>query len=503
MSGFAICVRDSGNGSINAMMEKISHRGNYIQSVCSNGNVVLGQNYLQADTRGAKPDAAIPVADNGLAICYDGQINDSRELCKQMKIEDGPFLEERLILHLYQNHKDDMFQYLGNAIFSFVITDGKTIFAARDLLGIKTLFYSIHDDRLLITSELKSLAAVTDDIREFPSGYVMDENASTSAFGELSSHVEYWDKDIDVMTGEIRAIIKKHIRSAVDFERPTGGLLSGGMDSSVINTIGSQLYKKKFGDDGKLQTFSIGVGESGDIKNARLMADFIGSDHHEIQITIHDLLKAMPDVIYHLESFDPSLVRSSVANYLISSFAAKERGIEILLSGEGGDEIFCGYTYLKKVPYKNMVQKQLECLGFLHNNASLRLDRMNQCNSVKVVAPLISGELLNYALRIPPQLKQKEQGDSRIEKWIFRKAYEGILPKEITSRTKQEFSQGSGAAGVLPEHFEKVVSDSDFAALQQKFPIVRSKEEYYYFKLFTEYFGEGKAVDTVGQWISL
>ncbi|MBU0987362.1 MAG: asparagine synthetase B, partial [Proteobacteria bacterium] len=146
---------------------------------------------------------------------------------------------------------------------------------------------------------------------------------------------------------------------------------------------------------------------------------------------------------------------------------------------------------------------QMECIEFLHNNASLRLDRMNLCNSLRVVAPLISGELLNYAMALPPEYKQRPEGDRKIEKWIFRKAFENVLPKEIVWRLKQEFSQGSGSANVLPAYFEEIITDKELLEAQRSFPIVRSKEELYYFNIFVAHFGSGSAVDTVGQWIRL
>jgi asparagine synthase (glutamine-hydrolysing) len=122
---------------------------------------------------------------------------------------------------------------------------------------------------------------------------------------------------------------------------------------------------------------------------------------------------------------------------------------------------------------------------------------------VRVVAPLISGELLDYALSIPPQYKQYPEGDTKIEKWVFRKAYEHLLPEAIVWRSKQEFSQGSGSAGVLPSYFEETVPDAELAEAQAKHPVIRSKEELHYFRLFTGHFGEGPAVATVGQWLLL
>jgi asparagine synthase (glutamine-hydrolysing) len=288
----------------------------------------------------------------------------------------------------------------------------------------------------------------------------------------------------------------------VDFGFETGSLLSGGIDSSVIAVLAARGYQKYTDGRGVLKTFAFGVNESQDIINARKVAEHIGSDHEELMVDLKQILDVLPEVIYHLESFDPSLVRSAVSNYMISRHA-RQKGIQVLLSGEGGDEVFCGYTYLKSLPFDELYKNQIACLKFLHNNAALRLDRMNQCNGVRVVTPLISGPLLTYALGLAPWLKQKPEGGDRIEKWIFRKAFEADLPETIIHRVKQEFSQGSGSAGVLPRHFEDAVPDAEFEAARKQFPILRSKEEYEYFRIFTEHFGAGRAVKTVGQWVAL
>jgi len=279
-------------------------------------------------------------------------------------------------------------------------------------------------------------------------------------------------------------------------------LVSGGMDSSVIGYFASKRYTQKFGEDAHLPTFAIGVGESNDVRNARIMAEHIDTDHHELIVNYNQVLEVLPEVIYYLESFDPSLVRSAVSNFLISRYA-KQQGMKVLLSGEGGDEVFCGYSYLKSLLPEALPEEQITCLGYLHNNAALRLDRMNQCHSIRVIAPLISGELLHYALHIPPQYKVRSEKDQKIEKWIFRKAFEQYLPEAITWRTKQEFSQGSGSADFLSRYFEDIITDAELAEAQAAYPIIRSKEEFFYFRLFTQYFESDLAVRTVGQWISL
>jgi asparagine synthase (glutamine-hydrolysing) len=396
-----------------------------------------------------------------------------------------------------------MVQHLDDAIFAFVISNGDENFAARDLLGIKTLFYGWKDDTLYFASELKSLVEVADDIYEFPPGHSMDSTGRLSRFSELPhAPPGTLHTDLDRMIKDIRAIIQRSLRNRVDFRVPTGSLLSGGIDSSVITYLASEAYREKFGKDMRLETFALGVGESSDIPNARVIATFINTDHHELIVDPEGILKVLPEVIYYLESFDPSLVRSAVSNFLISRYA-REHGIQILLSGEGGDEIFCGYIYLKDFSADELFARQMECIGLLHNNGALRLDRMNQCHSIRVVTPLISGELLNYAMAIPPEYKQKPEGDEKIEKWILRKAFETILPEGVVWRLKQEFSQGSGSASVLPHYFEDLISDEDLARAQAKYPMVRTKEELYYFRIFTEHFGSQHAVKTVGQWICL
>jgi len=506
MSGFIAGFGKPKPENIYKSLEKIAHRGSYISGIINHKKAVLAQNYLQADTCGAKESAAVPISSediNNFMICYDGQIGNWPELLSQYNIEDGPFREERLLLRMYQKLGKEMLQYLSDAIFAFIITNGDDFFAARDLLGIKPLYYTKKNNTIYFSSELKGLLPISENVHEFPEGHFMGKNGQLKRFSELPKKpLEVHEKDIQIFAKEIREIILRSIKNRVDFCRPTAALLSGGLDSSVVGYLSSRLYREKFGNDALFKTFSIGVGESEDIKNARVMADFMNSDHREFIVERNQLLEVLPEVIYYLESFDPSLVRSSVSNYLLSKYA-RQQGIEILLSGEGGDEIFCGYTYLKDFPPEELTVKQIECLEFLHNNASLRLDRMNQCNSIKVVAPLISGELLNYALHIPAQYKIKQQGDEKIEKWIFRKAFEDILPSAIINRTKQEFSQGSGSAKILANYFEEKVSSNELTSIQAKNPFIRSKEEYFYFRLFTEHFGTGPSVETVGQWISL
>jgi len=505
VAGFVVIYGKPQRGELESMFSKISHRGPDYQDIHASGPLMMAQNYLEADLAASPqtPGIFANLQQDGLTICYDGQMGNWQELGPKYRVAEGPFREPALLLKLYQRFGQDMLQHLPDGIFTFVIADGERLLAARDLLGIKTLFYGWKDGNLYLGSELKSLVQVTDDVHSFPAGHFMDERGHLTRFAALPQKPPSpFHADLDEMIRQVRSIIQKSFDNRVDFRVPTASLLSGGIDSSVIAALASEAVKKKFGEGARLKTFSLGVGVSQDILNARLVAEHLDTDYHEYIVSLEELLAVLPEVVYYLESFDPSLVRSSASNFLISQYASRE-GTQVLLSGEGGDEVFCGYIYLKDFPPEEIFSRQMECIGFLQKNASLRLDRMNQCHGVKVVAPLISGELLDYSLAIPPEYKQKPEGDEKVEKWIFRKAFEDRLPAAVVWRLKQEFSQGSGSADVLPQYFENVISDDELAETQAQFPMVRSKEELYYFRIFTEHFGSGRAVDTVGQWVCL
>ena len=354
MSGFAVVYNKKDLLELESMFRLIKHRGPYLSGQFEGKRILMAQNYLEGDISG-EPDIVLEAGKikvpafnpryPELRICYDGQMGNWKERAKPSGEADGPFREERLLLHLYRQYGSRMFEHLDDAIFAFVISDGENLFAARDLLGIKTLFYGRKNGTLYLSSELKSLTEITDDFYEFPPGHYMDKEGHLKRFAELPQEPPLLHSaDLEQMTETIRDIIQRSFNNRIDFKVPTGSLLSGGIDSSVIAWLASKAYREKFGNDEKLKTFALGVGESEDIKYARLMAGHINSDHHELIVDLDQILEVLPDVIYYLESFDPSLVRGSVSNYLISRYA-KEKGIEVLLSGEGGDEVFCGYLY--------------------------------------------------------------------------------------------------------------------------------------------------------------
>jgi asparagine synthase (glutamine-hydrolysing) len=505
MSGIVAGYGNPKLTNIEEMQKKAKHRGKYNSGIFQKEKAILAQNYFEAD-KGEKTDWEIPVyipEDKDTRICYDGQIGNNNMLAEQFGIFDGPYQEERLLISLYKKYQNRLLEYLKNAIFAFVISDGEKLLAARDGLGIKTLFYGYSKDKQTIyfSTELKSLLTVTKNVYEFPPGHYVDQNGQFKRFAQLpkmaTGNLE--EQKVKNITNHLAKIVRRDIQHRLDLTYDTGCLLSGGLDSSIIAALFNQYNQQINGPESHIKTFALGVAENEDLKHARIMSEFLKSEHYELKIELEDIIKVLPKVVYHLESFDPSLVRSSASNYLIAQYAGQQ-GIQVLLSGEGGDELFCGYDHFKDTCDQAIFKEQKECLKALHNNAALRLDRMNACHSIKVIAPFISEELLNLAMEIPTNYKLKQTEDGYIEKWILRKAFENDLPEEIAWRTKAEFSKGSGSANVLEQYFNNTITDSEFEDGKKKYAIVRNKEEYYYFKLFIDYFGEGKAVDTVGQW---
>ncbi len=306
MSGLAVACGNSDLNEVEAIMRTIAYRGPYASGIYEGDQIILAQNYLQADGAVSGDGTKIPVrspSNPNLMICYDGQIGNWADLARGHNISDGPFREERLLLALYEKYGKEMLQHLTDAIFSLVITDGKVLFAARDVLGIKTLFYGRKDKALYLASELKGVLQVTNEVYEFPNGHYMDRSGLLTKFAELpKSPPKLWDSSVDTMTRDIREIIERSFRSRVDFSVPTGGLLSGGMDSSVINYIGSKAYKNKFGQNARLKTFALGVGESNDIRSARIVASHIDSEHHELIVDFKQILDALPEDLGYLKT---------------------------------------------------------------------------------------------------------------------------------------------------------------------------------------------------------
>jgi asparagine synthase (glutamine-hydrolysing) len=272
--------------------------------------------------------------------------------------------------------------------------------------------------------------------------------------------------------------------------------LSGGLDSSVIAAIARQ-HKDE------LHTFAVGVEGSRDVEAARRVAKHIGSVHHEYAYSIDEVLEKLPEIVYYLESFDQDLVRSAIPTYFCARMAADY--VKVILTGEGADELFAGYTYYKDIHDPDTLHKELRrSVNSLHNVNLQRVDRMTMRHSIEGRVPFLDTQMVEMAQTIPADLKLRANGNGkRVEKWILRKAVEDLLPHDIVWRNKEQFDEGSGTVDMLQEIIKTAAAEIDPVEYAARYPQdrLRSAEECYYHKLLVEAYEKPEVVlRNVGRW---
>ncbi len=437
---------------------------------------------------------------NKFIVC-NGEIYNYKALKKKLESEMvfTTKSDSEIPLKLYEKMNVEGVKLL-DGMFAFVIADVKrnTFMAARDTLGIKPLYYGEDENgNMIFSSELKSIYFVTDEAKEFPPGHYYTPEKGFVCYRKVevssesfSATEDYEQSILDGLKEKLEMAVQKRLMADV----PLGVLLSGGLDSSLIAAITAKFHKGKE----PLNSFCVGIEGSPDIKAARDVAKALKTNHHEYVYTKEELIEALPEVIYHLESYDPSLVRSAIPCYFVSKLAREH--VKVVLSGEGADELFSGYAYLQEMKDSNELNRELvRIINSLHNINLQRLDRMSMAHSLEGRVPFLDLELIDFALKIPAKLKLSSK--EKMEKAILRKAFEGELPEHILWRKKAEFSEGSGALDVLEEYANKTISDVEFQKEKKAHSInIRSKQELLYYRLFKKHFPNESALETVGRW---
>ena len=240
---------------------------------------------------------------------------------------------------------------------------------------------------------------------------------------------------------------------------------------------------------------------SDDIKASRIAADHIGSIHHEYLFTETEYYDVLPHVINKLETYDPSLVRCAVPCYFTCKAAAEF--CTVVLTGEGADEVFNGYQYMKNFPLEKMNPEGRHLITTLHNINLQRADRMGMDFSLELRVPFLDVEMIDLGMQIPPELKIREHNGAKIEKWILRKAFEDTdyLPKRFCGGIKYNIPRGAGCED-LGERLANRMSDEEFAEIKARHPgaVINSKEAAYYFKIFRKYHPQDSILGSIGIW---
>ena len=492
------------------MAQKVRHRGPDWSGIYSSKSAILAHERLAIvdPTSGKQPI----LSEDGLkAIAVNGEIY-NHKILRETFTSDYNFRTEsdcEVLLALYEK-KGVKFLNDLNGIFAFALYDSSKdkYFIARDHMGIIPLYMGWdNDDIFYVSSELKSLEGICNKIELFPPGHYIESDSMDLKKWYNPEWVSYENvadsnTSIKAIHDSLSAAVKRQLMSDV----PYGVLLSGGLDSSITSALAKKFSSKRVESDDKqdawwpqLHSFSVGLKDAPDLKAAKIVADHIGTIHHEINFTVQEGIDAIRDVVYHLETYDITTIRASTPMYLLAR-AIKSLGIKMVLSGEGADELFGGYLYFHKAPNaKEFHEETVRKLDKLHMYDCLRANKSLAAWGIEGRVPFLDKEFMDVAMNINPKDKMIKNG--KIEKWVLREAFKDYLPESVLWRQKEQFSDGVGYSWIdnLKDLVSKEVSDDDMKNASNTFPLntPQNKEEYYYRSIFTNHFSSQAAALSV------
>ncbi|MBA7483281.1 Asparagine synthetase B [glutamine-hydrolyzing] [subsurface metagenome] len=407
--------------------------------------------------------------------------------------EDGmPLPAADFLVDLYSRFGPAFVEQLDGDFALCLATDNELILA-RDAVGLRPLFYGHKDGRLYFASEMKALLGLCTEVAELPPGHIYTPNQGLQPFKSLQYSVPEFDSP-----EEAAHILVDLLRGSVEMRLKDGNvggvLLSGGLDSSIIACLAREFRPE-------LKTFTVGTGtnDSEDLGRAQEMAQYLGTEHYDYIYGEKEIEPVLPQAIYHLESFDEDCVYGAVANYFAAKLAA--RHTNCVLCGEGADEFLGGYHELKEA--KNEVEFQQlteDLIGNAYHTGLQRLDRMMAAHSLEFHPPFLDGRVTAFCAKIPPAWKI--YGREKIEKWILRKAFAGLLPDSILNRVKQPFASGAGSAKLTALIGQRAWAKESTANIQQpkSHLALKSEAEKYYYRVFREKFPEDSFEKLVTRW---
>lgn len=503
------------------MSQKIRHRGPDWSGIYSGGSAILAHERLSiVDPESGRQPLYAPDGEQVLAV--NGEIYNHKTLRQrlgsQYEFQTGSDCE--VILALYRemlrehptpSHADitAMLEQL-NGIYAFALYDEQRdcFLIARDPIGVIPLYIG-HDEegKVMVASELKALEGQCTTYEPFLPGHYYWSPAPGLTRYYVRDWFEYDAvKDRPASTEAIREGLEASVRRQLMCDVPYGVLLSGGLDSSVISAIAGKYAARRIEEDSqtaawwpRLHSFAVGLKGAPDLAKARMVAEHIGTVHHEINYTIQEGLDAIRDVIYYIETYDVTTVRASTPMYLLAR-VIKSMGIKMVLSGEGADEIFGGYLYFHKAPDARAFHEEtVRKLSKLHLYDCLRANKSLAAWGVEGRVPFLDTEFLDIAMRTNPEAKMCP--GTTMEKRIVREAFADMLPEEVAWRQKEQFSDGVGYSWIdtLKAVTAAAVSDEEMAHAAERFPInpPQNKEEYYYRSIFAEHFPSESAARCV------
>ena len=466
---------------------KTVSRGPDDMKIVDTGKGLLG--FRRLAIMGLTPEGMQPFEMDGSYVVCNGEIYGFDKLKEQLIKKGYSFKSEsdcEIILPLYREYGVEAFKMLDTE-FACIIYDGKNkeYIAARDPIGIRPLYYGYDDKKVIIfASEPKNLVGLVDKIMPFPPGHYYKDGKFV-CYNDVTKVDKYCYDDLETVCKNIKEKLILGVEKRLVADAKVGFLLSGGLDSSLVCAIAQRKSKEP------IKTFAIGMSEDAiDLKYAKQVADYIGSEHTEVIITKQDVLQALEEVVYLLGTYDITTIRASMGMYLLCKAIHEKTDIRVLLTGEISDELF-GYKYTDFAPSSEEFQKEsVKRIKELHMYDVLRADRCISVNSLEARVPFGDLDFVKYVMAIDPEKKMNKYGKG---KYLLRHAFEGeYLPYDILYREKAAFSDAIGHSMVdyLKEFANGYYSDRDFKEKVKKYKHATpfTKESLLYREIFEKYY---------------
>lgn len=448
---------------------------------------VLG--FQRLSIMGLTPQGMQPFElDGNYAVC-NGEIYGFRKIRDELISNGYSFRSDsdcEILLPMYREYGTDMFAML-DAEFACIIYDHvqHSFIAARDPIGIRPLYYGYDGDTIVFASEAKNLVRACKKIMPFPPGHYY-KDGQFHCYCDITAVESVIHDDIDTVCKNIHDKLVAGVRKRLDADAEVGFLLSGGLDSSLVCAIARREMDKP------IRTFAIGMDTDAiDLKYAKQVADYIGSDHTEVIITKDDVIAALEDVIHLLGTYDITTIRASMGMYLLCRAIHEQTDIRVLLTGEISDELF-GYKYTDFAPSAEAFQAEsVKRVRELHMYDVLRADRCISVNSLEARVPFGDLDFVKYVMAVDPEMKLNKYNKG---KYLLRHAFEGdYLPHDILYREKAAFSDAVGHSMVdyLKEYAGNYYSDEEYELLCTKYSHAKpfTKESLLYREIFEKYYG--------------
>jgi asparagine synthase (glutamine-hydrolysing) len=415
-----------------------------------------------------------PIIINNIVLICNGEIYNYKELYKLMNIVPTTNSDCEVIIHLYSKYGIQQTLTMLDGVFAFVLCDNnintdttENIYIARDPYGVRPLYKCTLNEMFGVASEVKMLNNLSTDmvVEHFEPGTFMKFTLDMINPKWISTyqHVKYhipsistllYNNNENIIYQGIQYYLKNAVKKRyINTDRPIACLLSGGLDSSLITALVNEEHNKTNNvlSKNRLETYSIGLVGSDDLLNARIVADYLGTNHTEIIITEQDICDIIKEVIYNIESYDTTTIRASICNYLLGKYIKNNSDAKVIFNGDGSDELCGGYLYMDACPDPIEFDKETRrLLNDIHRYDVLRSDKCISSHGLEPRTPFLDKAFVDFYLSIPCELRFNSH--KKIEKYLLRKSFSNsqfrnylqkpLLPDNILWRKKEAFSDG-------------------------------------------------------------